>query len=100
MRSGADDGVYHAKNANELLDTPNYHPIGTCAMMARSIGGVVDPQLRVYGTRNVRVVDASVLPFQIDGHLTSTLYALAERAADVIKSDLSTHVHEYERLAN
>ncbi|KAF2717782.1 GMC oxidoreductase [Polychaeton citri CBS 116435] len=65
--------------------SPNSHPIGTCAMMARELGGVVSPELVVYGTKNVRVVDASVLPFQIDGHLTSTLYAVAERASDLIK---------------
>ncbi|KAF2151624.1 GMC oxidoreductase [Myriangium duriaei CBS 260.36] len=67
--------------------TPNNHPIGTCAMMSRELGGVVDPNLIVYGTKNVRVIDASVLPFQIDGHLTSTLYALAERASDLILAD-------------
>ena len=54
-------------------------------MMSRELGGVVDPELRVYGTKNLRVVDASILPFQIDGHLTSTLYVVAERAADLIK---------------
>ena len=67
-------------------DSPNYHPLGSASMMARNLGGVVDPQLRVYGTNNVRVVDASVLPMQISGHLTSTLYAIAERAADIIQS--------------
>ena len=56
-------------------------------MMARSLGGVVNPELVVYGTRNVRVLDASILPFQIDGHLTSTLYAVAERAAEMIKKE-------------
>ena len=65
--------------------SPNYHPLGTAAMMSRELGGVVDPQLKVYGTSNVRVVDASVLPMQISGHLTSTLYAVTERAADIIK---------------
>ncbi|GAB1194311.1 hypothetical protein APSETT444_003555 [Aspergillus pseudonomiae] len=65
----------------------NFHPVGTAAMMPRSIGGVVDNRLRVYGTRNVRVVDASVLPFQVCGHLVSTLYAVAERASDLIKED-------------
>ncbi|KAI9714032.1 MAG: hypothetical protein M1820_000762 [Bogoriella megaspora] len=65
--------------------TPNSHPLGTCAMMARELGGVVDLELRVYGTANVRVVDASVLPYQIQGHLTSTLYAVAERASDIIR---------------
>lgn len=54
-------------------------------MMPREKGGVVSENLLVYGTTNVRVVDASVLPYQIDGHLVSTLYAIAERAADFIK---------------
>ncbi|KAI1410105.1 putative GMC oxidoreductase [Hypoxylon sp. FL1857] len=65
--------------------TPNHHPIGTASMMSRELGGVVDPKLKVYGTSNVRVVDASVLPMQISGHLTATLYAVAERAAEFIK---------------
>ncbi|KAF2502555.1 putative glucose oxidase [Lophium mytilinum] len=63
---------------------PNYHPVGTAAMMSRELGGVVDNELRVYGTLNVRVVDASVLPGQVSGHLTSTIYAVAERAAEIL----------------
>ncbi|RDW58224.1 glucose oxidase-1 [Coleophoma cylindrospora] len=66
----------------------NFHPVATAAMMPREIGGVVDAKLKVYGTENVRVVDASVLPLQVCGHLVSTLYAVAERAADLIKNDL------------
>ncbi len=54
-------------------------------MMSRELGGVVDPTLKVYGTTNVRVVDASVLPLQISGHLTATLYAVAERASELIR---------------
>ncbi|KAJ5511439.1 Glucose-methanol-choline oxidoreductase N-terminal [Penicillium expansum] len=64
----------------------NFHPVGTASMLPRDKGGVVSPELRVYGTKNVRVVDASVLPFQLCGHLTSTLYAVAERASDMIKT--------------
>lgn len=56
-------------------------------MLPRENGGVVSPELKVYGTKNLRVVDASILPFQLCGHLTSTLYAVAERAADLIKED-------------
>ncbi|KFY74509.1 hypothetical protein V499_05464 [Pseudogymnoascus sp. VKM F-103] len=63
----------------------NSHPLGTAAMMSRELGGVVDSELRVYGTQNVRVVDASVIPTQVSGHLTSTIYAIAEKIADVIK---------------
>lgn len=65
----------------------NFHPVATTAMMPREKGGVVDAELKVYGTSNVRVVDASVLPFQVCGHLVSTLYAVAEKAADIIKGD-------------
>ncbi|KAJ5125092.1 Glucose-methanol-choline oxidoreductase N-terminal [Penicillium bovifimosum] len=63
----------------------NFHPVGTASMLPRDKGGVVGNDLRVYGTKNVRVVDASILPFQLCGHLTSTLYAVAERASDLIK---------------
>ncbi|KAI1375851.1 putative GMC oxidoreductase [Hypoxylon crocopeplum] len=64
---------------------PNHHPIGSASMMSRELGGVVDPELKVYGTSNVRVVDASILPIQMSGHLTATLYAVAERAAEFVK---------------
>jgi choline dehydrogenase len=57
-------------------------------MLPREMGGVVGPQLKVYGTANVRVVDASVIPTQISGHLTATIYAVAERAAEMILSDV------------
>jgi choline dehydrogenase-like flavoprotein len=65
----------------------NSHPIATCAMMSRELGGVVDGNLRVYGTENVRVVDASVIPMQVSGHLSSTVYAIAEKAAELIMGD-------------
>ena len=66
-------------------DRSNFHPVGTASMLPREKGGVVSPELKVYGTKNVRVVDASVVPFQLCGHLTSTLYAMAEKAADIIQ---------------
>lgn len=56
-------------------------------MMPRSLGGVVNDRLQVYGTVNVRVVDASIHPLQLCGHPMANLYAIAERTADLIKED-------------
>ncbi|OAV93402.1 hypothetical protein PTTG_27335 [Puccinia triticina 1-1 BBBD Race 1] len=62
----------------------SYHPCGTCSMLPQSESGVVDPQLRVYGTQNLRVVDASILPVQLTSHPAMTVYAIAEKAAEMI----------------
>ncbi len=57
-------------------------------MLPRSLGGVVDHNLQVYGTRNVRVVDASIMPLQVSGHLSASVYAIAGKASDLIKATL------------
>ncbi|KAG7044316.1 GMC oxidoreductase [Colletotrichum scovillei] len=61
-----------------------YHPVGTCAMLPKEDGGVVDPSLKVYGTENLRVVDASIIPVLISAHIQTAVYGIAERAADII----------------
>lgn len=58
-----------------------YHPLGTCAMLPRGDGGVVSPDLVVYGTSNLRVVDASIIPIQPSGHIQTMVYGVAELAA-------------------
>ncbi|EKM50915.1 uncharacterized protein PHACADRAFT_212832 [Phanerochaete carnosa HHB-10118-sp] len=62
------------------------HHIGTAAMAPRELGGVVDGTLKVYGTTNLRVVDASIFPNHIGAHTQATVYAIAEKAADIIRS--------------
>ncbi|KAF8987569.1 hypothetical protein BDQ17DRAFT_1374948, partial [Cyathus striatus] len=79
--------------------TDNYitiiHPIGILAMLPKDMGGAVDSKLRVYGVRGVRVADASVLPIQISAHPLSTVYGIAEKAADLIRT---VHRHRTIRL--
>ncbi|CAE6479270.1 unnamed protein product [Rhizoctonia solani] len=62
-----------------------YHPIGTCSMLPLDMGGVVDTTLRVYGTANVRVIDASVMPIHVTAHTMAPAYAIAEYGADIVK---------------
>jgi choline dehydrogenase-like flavoprotein len=61
-----------------------HHPLGTCAMLPKKDGGVVDPQLRVYGVENLRVVDASVIPMIISAHIQTAVYGIGERAAEIM----------------
>ncbi|KAI2471113.1 putative GMC oxidoreductase [Annulohypoxylon bovei var. microspora] len=62
-----------------------WHVCGSCAMLPREKGGVVDTQLGVYGVENLRIVDASAIPLISTASLQTTVYAFAERAADLIK---------------
>ncbi|KAJ4479027.1 hypothetical protein J3R30DRAFT_3403875 [Lentinula aciculospora] len=64
--------------------TPGTHPIGSNSMMPRELGGVVSPQLLVYGTTNLRIADASIIPMSVFPHTTLGLYGVAEKAADMI----------------
>ncbi|PBK63881.1 alcohol oxidase [Armillaria solidipes] len=51
----------------------------TAAMAPRHLGGVVDGALKVYGTSNLRVCDASAIPIAIGTHLQATIYAMGEK---------------------
>jgi choline dehydrogenase-like flavoprotein len=66
----------------------NSHPVSTCAMMSQELGGVVNAEGKLYGTKNIRVVDASVFPTQISGHLTASVYAVAGKIADAMLLNL------------
>ncbi|PVH96882.1 GMC oxidoreductase [Periconia macrospinosa] len=62
------------------------HPCCTCPMVARENGGVVNPEtLEVYGVYGLSIVDASLWPLIPGAHLMGSVYAVAERAADLIK---------------
>ncbi len=60
-----------------------YHPSCTCRMGTDEMA-VTDPQMRVRGVKNLRVVDASVMPQIVNGNLNAPTVMIAERAADMI----------------
>jgi choline dehydrogenase len=64
-----------------------YHPCGTCRMGTDPLA-VVDPDCRVIGLANLRVVDASIMPQATAGDLNGPTIMLAERAADIIRGKL------------
>ncbi|MFK8009257.1 MAG: GMC family oxidoreductase [Saprospiraceae bacterium] len=60
-----------------------YHPIGTCKMGNDNMA-VVDNELRVHGVKNLRVVDASIMPKIVTGNTNAAVYMIAEKASDMI----------------
>ena len=60
------------------------HPSCTCKMGTDSMS-VVDPEsMKVHGVENLRVVDASVMPYITNGNIYAPVMMLAEKSADLI----------------
>ncbi|KAH8773644.1 hypothetical protein F5883DRAFT_548231 [Diaporthe sp. PMI_573] len=80
VTSDADIEAFIRQNAATL-----FHPAGSCKLGPREEGGVVGTDLKVYGAANLRVVDASVIPLLPATHIMTTVFGVAEKAADIIK---------------
>jgi choline dehydrogenase-like flavoprotein len=61
------------------------HPSCTCPMLPQELGGVVNSDLQVYGVDRLSIIDASILPILPAAHLQATMFAVAEKASDIIK---------------
>lgn len=77
----------HALEAWLLRTVRNsQHPCGTCRMGQESDErSVVDPEGRVIGLDNLRVVDASIFPDAVRAHINATTIAVAERLAGILE---------------
>ncbi|XP_063536574.1 ecdysone oxidase-like [Cydia strobilella] len=69
-----------------ILNTAStqWHPSGTCQMGFEG-KGVVDAELRVWGTTGLRICDASVMPSITRGNINAPCIMIGEKLADMIK---------------
>ncbi|KAF3161892.1 hypothetical protein TWF106_001053 [Orbilia oligospora] len=72
--------------ATQGMISSTAHSCGTSAMMPQDQGGVVSSQLLVYGVTGLSVGDISIIPLIPATHTCATVYAIAEKAADLIKA--------------
>ncbi|KAF5272021.1 hypothetical protein FQR65_LT05002 [Abscondita terminalis] len=70
------------------ISTTVFHLLGTCKMGNKDDPkAVVDPRLRVYGIKRLRVVDASIIPNMISCNINAATIMIGQKASEMIKED-------------
>ncbi|CAG8076127.1 unnamed protein product [Penicillium salamii] len=54
-------------------------PCGTARLSPHISQGVVDSELRVHGAKNLRIIDASIIPVIPDCRIQNAVYMIAEK---------------------
>ncbi|TAK03535.1 GMC family oxidoreductase, partial [bacterium] len=65
-----------------------HHASCTCPIGPREKNGVVNSKFQVHGTKNLRIVDASVFPKIPGFFIVSSVYMIGEKASDVLLADV------------
>jgi choline dehydrogenase len=94
VQSDAEIDAYISEKAESA-----FHPSCTCRMGTDAMA-VTDGQGRVHGLRQLRVVDASLMPAVVSGNLNAPTIMMAEKIADAVRgkaplarSDAAVFVH-------
>jgi len=71
--------MQHILNTVETV----FHPVGTCKMGQDEMA-VVNSRLQVKGVKNLRVIDASIMPKIVSGNTNAPVIMIGEKGADII----------------
>lgn len=83
----AEDEVVLEQWLRENVST-TWHSLGTCKMLPREDGGVVDASLGVYGVQGLKIADLSIAPRNVAANTNNTALAVGEKAADIFIQEL------------
>ena len=73
----------------------NYHAVGTCSMMSKELGGLVNPEAKVYDVDGLRVIDGFIVPTQVSSHVMSIFYGMAEKISRSVLDDYKKTMNGY-----
>ncbi len=65
-----------------------FHPVGTCKM-GKDDNAVVNDKLYMHGIKNLRVIDASIMPNITSGNTNAPTIMIAEKGAEFILNNLT-----------
>ena len=88
----AEDDKAIEKFLRETVQT-TWHSLGTCPMRSREEGGVVNPDLNVYGVEGLKCIDLSIAG-QVGANTNHTAFIVGEKGADIIIQELGLRSHQ------